>query len=985
MKHQLYIRAFAGLIVLMLFSATAHAGPTRVGFHDTTIVGGTQIDYPVYVDSVVTGLGISAYQIEFTFNNSLFTFIEARSESTMTATWQTESNIISPGRLRVVGAGVNSLAGKGKLVILRFTVGIPAFSTYGYFTIDTTSKRTIFNQGIPPLIKDDGYVYVNPPPAITVNPNTWLMTKGETKQFTVSGGKAPYTWSSTNPSVASINDSTGLLTALSAGMIKVICVDSSGYADTSGTVEVRALALDVRDTSRYQGQTLNLPIYATDVTGLGIISGQFVLSYNANLWTPDSFITTGTMLNGWNVEIGKPVANQLNVVFSSSSPLSGSGVLLYIRMKATNATYGTSNINFINPFFNETILANFSAGNVTVTQLAPVNVTPGGSQNVVAGDSIQFSASGGTGPYTWTVSDTSRASISTTGWLKGKKSGIVVVTAEDAIGAKGNSGNINVFDFRLSVPDTSVIPLSTVDIPLFVTHNAVGFSSVQMKVTYTTSSYVQLVDVISAGTLIAGWSVDYFGPNGNITIAASTGGSGVTSGGTLLKLRFAVPDSTPRPSTIYVNLSNVVFNQDVPLPLIDNGYFTIANSAVFNISPASGLIQSSAVGVKDSATFTVRNTGTATLTSTISITGSGEFTLSTSNISVPPSDSVKVKAYYLPVNVGGDTATINFFTNDPFKPTVPVQIIGQVLTFPVLSLSTDTVAFGNVVVGLHKDMVVSITNTGTDTLTILSIAANNAVFTSLTTSGDIAPGNSVNVTLRFTPVAVTTYTARFLVTSNAASLPDTIHVSGTGISAPFPILGLSADSIDFGLVKAGQFKDTTVTITNTGTDTLKISSIVANNGVFTSQANSVNIAPGNSFVDTLRFTPVAVTTYNARFLITSNAASSPDTIYVTGIGETSNGVQKAGSAPLTYSLNQNYPNPFNPSTTIRFTVQVTGFTTLKVFDIMGKEVATLVNENLEAGVYHQITFNASGLSSGMYFYRLQSGKFVETKKMLLVK
>lgn len=93
----------------------------------------------------------------------------------------------------------------------------------------------------------------------------------------------------------------------------------------------------------------------------------------------------------------------------------------------------------------------------------------------------------------------------------------------------------------------------------------------------------------------------------------------------------------------------------------------------------------------------------------------------------------------------------------------------------------------------------------------------------------------------------------------------------------------------------------------------------------------------------------------------------------------------AGAAPKVFSLNQNYPNPFNPTTTIGFTLQVSGFTTLKIYDVIGREVATLVNENLKAGEFHQATFNASNLASGVYFAWLQSGKQVQLKKLLLMK
>ena len=85
-----------------------------------------------------------------------------------------------------------------------------------------------------------------------------------------------------------------------------------------------------------------------------------------------------------------------------------------------------------------------------------------------------------------------------------------------------------------------------------------------------------------------------------------------------------------------------------------------------------------------------------------------------------------------------------------------------------------------------------------------------------------------------------------------------------------------------------------------------------------------------------------------------------------------------------YKLSQNYPNPFNPSTTINYTIPKSGLVSMKVFDISGREVATLINEVKSAGTY-DFKFNASNLSSGVYFYRLQSGNFIETKKMFLLK
>ena len=99
---------------------------------------------------------------------------------------------------------------------------------------------------------------------------------------------------------------------------------------------------------------------------------------------------------------------------------------------------------------------------------------------------------------------------------------------------------------------------------------------------------------------------------------------------------------------------------------------------------------------------------------------------------------------------------------------------------------------------------------------------------------------------------------------------------------------------------------------------------------------------------------------------------------LTGVNHTQTGV------PMTFALNQNYPNPFNPTTTIKFQIPKQAFLTIKVYDILGKLVETLVNENKDAG-YYDINFDASNLASGLYIYKIEAGTFNDTKKMILIK
>ena len=90
--------------------------------------------------------------------------------------------------------------------------------------------------------------------------------------------------------------------------------------------------------------------------------------------------------------------------------------------------------------------------------------------------------------------------------------------------------------------------------------------------------------------------------------------------------------------------------------------------------------------------------------------------------------------------------------------------------------------------------------------------------------------------------------------------------------------------------------------------------------------------------------------------------------------------------PEKYSLNQNYPNPFNPETNIKYSIPKGNNVQLKVYDIMGREVISLVNEYQQAGTY-TVSFNADklSLSSGIYFYKIQTGEFTKSMKMILLK
>jgi len=102
------------------------------------------------------------------------------------------------------------------------------------------------------------------------------------------------------------------------------------------------------------------------------------------------------------------------------------------------------------------------------------------------------------------------------------------------------------------------------------------------------------------------------------------------------------------------------------------------------------------------------------------------------------------------------------------------------------------------------------------------------------------------------------------------------------------------------------------------------------------------------------------------------------------VGYLPNGIEDENNLPIHYSLNQNYPNPFNPATTISYSIPKAGNVSLKIFNVLGQEVRSLINEYQNAGIY-KVSFDASSLTSGVYFYSLSADNFLQVKKMMLVK
>ncbi|MGA2624160.1 MAG: cohesin domain-containing protein [Bacteroidota bacterium] len=575
-------------MILVLVFVLAHpfaAGQVLLSFRDTTLTRGTTVLIPVYVDSSLTGLNVTSYQLDVVYSTYGIHIDSAVSAGTMTAGWGSPTINVTAGEIRVAAAGTGALNGTGVLVYLRLSLLPNApidYSSLGFLS-------ALLNEGTPSTVTRNGSISIVSPPFITIWPNEAQVTVGETYQFSVSGGTAPYTWSSTNPSVASI-DSTGLLTGIGAGFCRVAAKDNAGVVDTTGQIEIRAFKLALRDTSVLQGKTFLLPVYVTDLSHLDVFSGQFSISYSKNLLTALGTDETGTLLQSFGASTVNITPEKIMVSFAGHSRLNGVGVqvLLYVRFKVSDVNAWTSDLTIADLLFNENLSGSTLNSYFTAVSKSSLTVSPG-TANVVAGDSVQFTVYGiAIAPLTWSITDSSIASISNTGVLRAIRSGSLRVSVMDSVGSTGSSDVIHLYDLYVAVRDTSGAPRETVEVAITMGHSASGISSAQLTLRFDGDN-LNAIDLVTAGTLSAGWATSISTSAGYCTIAAA--GAGAVSGpGVLLKVRFVIHDSAPG-WTYRISMVGLLLNEGTPAGYPLDGLITVyvsPPSAPVLASPADG-------------------------------------------------------------------------------------------------------------------------------------------------------------------------------------------------------------------------------------------------------------------------------------------------------------------------------------------------------------------------------------------------------------
>ncbi len=377
----------------------------------------------------------------------------------------------------------------------------------------------------------------------------------------------------------------------------------------------------------------------------------------------------------------------------------------------------------------------------------------------------------------------------------------------------------------------------------------------------------------------------------------------------------------------------------------------------------------------------VTNPGNDTLTISAISSSSPRFVPTITSRVLPPGASFTDSVRFTPTALGPVSGELTLTSNAAGSPTT-VSLSGFGVGTVSMTMDHGTISFGEVLVGSSKDTTVSIGNTGTDTLRIASITSGNAGFSVLTQTATIAPAANKAFTVRFAPLASGPLNTVLIVTSNAPSSPDTIVVDGIG-TLPAGI-SFVPSRLAFDTVGVGKSKELPLSIGNSGSTPLLVTSITSTLADFVALEQQVEIPGGGSSSVTIRFTPAEKGDRSGALIIESNAATSPDTVLVDGRGTEVNPVDALHAMPGEFQLGQNYPNPFLASTTIGFSIPLQGEVRLVVLDCLGREIAVLAEGVYRAGGYNA-RFDAAALPSGLYLYRLSHNGNTLTRRMLIAR
>ncbi|PID29812.1 MAG: hypothetical protein CSB55_01110 [Candidatus Cloacimonadota bacterium] len=563
MKLQKYI-----LMMLLFLTAVLFAEDVNVYFEDVgNVIAGEEFILPIKTDSVLTN--IYSFEFRITYSQDHLEFIELSEEETLCDGFGFIAvNSDNPGVLEIAAAGSSPLEGTGRILNLKFCA-IDAY--YASVNFNPVSEN-FFNEGLPSASFAGISFYIVNPPSLNVDPDSEILGIGKTLQMSVSGAyTGNIVWEVDDENIASIDDS-GLLTALSSGIVTVTATDEEGVSGTNdGIIEIRPVSLIPEDSEVFQTNSVNIPVNVTGLNGLEVNSLQFNIRFGDDLECI-GINTENTIAEGSETSF-QNYGNYALISLASSQNWTEDGLFFELILEATEEDYGNRIIRIESGFFNEDVLFYTEEANCEIKQLPVLEITPAHVE-IFAGNTVQLSVSdNATLPVVWTSSNEEVASVDQNGLLTAHKSGPVEISAEDAVNVSGNLSDITVYDGRLKIIQTYAEPQARVKVPVCVEDISPekAFSSFEINFSYNTDK-LEFVEIDKNGCECEDWTFILNENSYNAHISGA--GDSDVYDGTLFYLVFDAKESLLVEENAYVTINSSVFNEGFPALKTENNYVT---------------------------------------------------------------------------------------------------------------------------------------------------------------------------------------------------------------------------------------------------------------------------------------------------------------------------------------------------------------------------------------------------------------------------
>jgi hypothetical protein len=391
-------------------------------------------------------------------------------------------------------------------------------------------------------------------------------------------------------------------------------------------------------------------------------------------------------------------------------------------------------------------------------------------------------------------------------------------------------------------------------------------------------------------------------------------------------------------------------------------------------------------GIAQLKTVLVTNPSLSPLTIDSIFTMTKQFILSKTSATIAMGETLSLAVSFKPDTFAVYADTL-YLRNNSLLGLVKIPLMGG-SPLPILTISPNSYRKDTVAVGDSSAQVYMIKNYSINDLPYDTARTGSSQFKFIgAAKGLIRSNDSTIFTILFTPGSYGEFADTLSVTS--FGIMAKIPLSG---SSPYPKMVLSVSSLDFGNVRKDTVSKKTIVVKNTSINKLRIDSLKTKSAQFTVESftSPVFVTKKDSAIFVVTFKADTLRKYNDTLNIYSNQQTPIVFAALSGSGTLTSVLFSDNQMPTVYELNQNFPNPFNPSTTLRYGLPNNSTVSLKIYNVLGQQVASLVNGEQSAG-WQGVIWNAN-VSSGVYLYRLEAvdlvnpnNRFVQVKKMILLK